>query len=175
MRSRRASPGSARPLNCGVMRNELPQRNSPLLFGLTFLTAGFFAFVWVYLMNRDVRRIDSSHFPNLGRISLIALFYAVALAAHAYVIDAGLSFSVILAVRVAIAMSWLALVWLFFGGIVAVGRYVRTKGVQVPGSVALVALTFIFVFSLPLLQRALNTVASRNVQTRVAPNVVPNA
>jgi hypothetical protein len=158
-----------------VMRNELTQRNSLLLFGLIFLTAGLCAPVWVYLMNRDVQRVDSSQFPNLGRITLIALLYPVSLTAHGYVIDAGLSFSVILVVRLAIAISWLALVWLFFGGIVAVGRYVRAKGVQVPGTFALVALTFIFVFSLPLLQRALNTVASRKVPMRVASNVVPNA
>jgi hypothetical protein len=175
MRSRCAAKRGARPLNRDVMRDQLPQRGAPLFFALTWLTVGFFAPVWVYVMNRDIQQVDASHTPNLNRMALFAFPYPIFLAAHAYVVNEGLPLFVIYSVRAAVLSSWVALVCLLFGGILAVAQYVRKKGVQLPGNVALLLLTFVLALSLPLLQRRLNAVASRNGTSRIAPSVVPNA
>jgi len=156
------------------MRDQLPQRNSPLLFGLTFLSAGLFAPVWVYLMNRDIQKVDASHFPHLNQLALLSSLYPVSLGLHAYATDQGLSSPWIFAVWVAILASWLALVWFFFGGLLAVARYVRKKGAEIPDNVALILLTAVLAFSLPLLQRSLNAV-SLNASPRAAPSFVPDA
>jgi hypothetical protein len=149
-------------VNPGVMRRNLLQRSSPLFFGLSFLTGGFFAPVWVYLMNRDIQKVHHSHFPSLGPIALIALLYPLAWVGQYYAIEHGASSVMLFVIRVPVAITWLALVWVTFGGVVAVGNYVRREGGQVPGSIALVVLVFVFFVSLPLLQRALNDIALRD-------------
>ena len=161
-------------LICGVMRSNLPQRNSPLFLALSFLTAGFFAPVWIYLMNRDVQKADEARFPTLGPVGLVALLYPLAWVAHLYAVTHGFSSPMIFLSQVPFAITWLALVWITFGGVVAVGNYVRREGGQVPGSIALVVLVFVFFVSLPLLQRALNRIA-RGVSVEVRPSLVPHA
>jgi len=157
------------------MRNQMPQRSSPLLFAVTFLTAGFFAPIWVYLMNRDIQKVAGSHFPYLGSVALTASAYPVLFAVHAYAVNAGLPLIAIIAVRAPLVVAWLALGWLFFGGIVAVGRYLRKEGVDVPGGVTLILLLSVVFLSLALLQRGLNAVASRNRSARATTAGLPNA
>jgi hypothetical protein len=175
MRSRRASHGSVRPLNCGVMRNHLPHRGAPLYFALTFLTSGFFGLVWIFLMNRDIQQVHASHAPNLNRVALFAVLYPVSLGVHEYAVNSGLAIWVVFAIRAVILLSSLAVVWLIFGGILSVARYLREQRVEIPGNVVLILLTFFFFFSLALLQRRINALASRNRQSGVIPSVVPDA
>jgi hypothetical protein len=83
-------------------------------------------------MNRDIQRTDPSHFPLLRWLALIGLIYPFALMGHGYAASEGLSFPGILAIRAVAVVSWLALVWFWFGGIIAVGRYLRNSGAEVP-------------------------------------------
>jgi len=150
------------------------QRNSWLFFALTLLTAGLFGPIWIYLMNRDIQKVDPRQFPNLDRIAIVALIYPLLLGAHSYATAEGVSLPVIIALRAVIVMSWLALLWLFFGGIVAVARYVRRE-VEVPGDIAFLLLTFVLFVSLPILQRSLNALAPSDTRTESTRRVVPDA
>jgi len=156
------------------MRN-VPHRGAPLYFALTFLTSGFFGLVWVYLMNRDIQGVSPSHTPNLRRIALLAFFYPVSVTAYMYADSHGASSVVLYAIRAVVLVSWVGVVWLLFGGLLSVARYLREQREQLPGNVALVVLTFVFFLSLPLLQRRLNLLALRNREGSVTPNAVPNA
>jgi hypothetical protein len=95
--------------------------------------------------------------------------------AHMYAASHGASIFVLYAIRAVVLISWAGTVWLLFGGLLSVARYLREQRIQLPGNVALVLLTFVFFLSLPLLQRRLNLSALRNREASVTSDAVPDA
>lgn len=151
------------------MRQALQERNAVVYYVLTLVTALHFAFVWVYLMNRDIQRIDASHMPSLQRWGATCLVsYGVYWSAFIYLAlgafeaiergRAGLPIPVWPSPPVFVVgmLAAILLLWFLFRGLFAVVGYLRNTGARLPRNWVLVLLTVAYGVTLLLVQRSLN-------------------
>ncbi len=151
----------SRPCDSGMGEGHM-QRNPALYWLLTFVTLAQFAFVWGFLMARDVNRISRDGNQNLRiHIAVFSVTYAIYWLGFLYVgpwsletsegfshVEANNIWMMPLAIGMIAHFGWLL--------VFVAGRLRILNGAEEPKAKTVILLSLLWALSLPYLQRHLN-------------------
>jgi hypothetical protein len=151
------------------MRRNGRQRSAWLHYALFWLTGGLFGPVWAYLMNRDIQRVEPTHFLGLKRFGVAMLiaftlhvgfffyfaveFYAIREQFRSGTFEGDLGPPAGFPIAILNAL-FLVGCWVYV--LFCAARFVRAARVPLPGNIALFFLLLVYGVSLPLVQIRLN-------------------
>lgn len=141
------------------------KRNTTIYYILSLFTGGQFAFLWLFLMAKDVNSVKANYIPRLSLFGLSFMtLYITYMTMFVYLVSqfprTTLPSRELTSYSYLPIMFLISVIMLIYAGylVAKIAGFVRESGIPVMGNTGLILLFFVYLVSLPILQSKLNRV-----------------